>query len=168
MKLILIRHAIAEDREDFARSGEPDELRPLTADGKLRMKQTARGLREIVDDLDVLATSPLTRAVQTANIVARQYKNLPPAVVSSLAPGQEFEEFADWIKRLDDVQTVGAVGHEPHISALAAWFIAGSAQPFFEMKKGSAAMLEFSADVREGGAQLRWLLSPAQLRLIGD
>jgi phosphohistidine phosphatase len=45
MKLLIVRHAIAEEREDFARTGKDDRLRPLTDDGRKRMKQGARGLR---------------------------------------------------------------------------------------------------------------------------
>ena len=47
MKLLLIRHAIAEEREDFARTGKDDRLRPLTDEGRKKMKQAARGLRKI-------------------------------------------------------------------------------------------------------------------------
>ena len=43
MKLLLIRHAIAEEREDFARTGKDDRLRPLTDEGRKKMKQAARG-----------------------------------------------------------------------------------------------------------------------------
>ena len=66
MRLLLIRHAIAEEREDFARTGKDDGLRPLTDDGRKKMKQAARGLRGLVPDIDLLATSPLTRVVAFA------------------------------------------------------------------------------------------------------
>ncbi len=69
MKLLVMRHAIAMDREEFARSGNPDDLRPLTARGARRMKRVAKGLRAQIESLDHLATSPLTRAVETAEIV---------------------------------------------------------------------------------------------------
>jgi len=66
MQLLLIRHAIAEDRFEFARTGQSDYYRPLTERGRARMARGATGLRTLVPDIDVLATSPLTRAVQTA------------------------------------------------------------------------------------------------------
>ena len=63
MDLLVIRHAIAEDREVFAGTGKDDSLRPLTDRGRERMQEGARGLVRLVDRLDVLATSPLTRAI---------------------------------------------------------------------------------------------------------
>src|SRR5262249_31041428 len=76
MKLLLIRHAIAEEREDFARTGKDDRLRPLTDEGRKRMKQAARGLLETLPEIDLLATSPLTRAAQTGAIVDSVYGGL--------------------------------------------------------------------------------------------
>ena len=69
MKLLLIRHAIAEEREDFEKTGKDDRLRPLTDEGRKKMKQAARGLKEVVPHVDLLATSPLTRAAQTGAIL---------------------------------------------------------------------------------------------------
>ena len=68
MQLLLIRHAIAEDRFEFARSGQSDYYRPLTDRGRARMAKGAAGLRTLVPDIDVLATSPLTRAVREGAI----------------------------------------------------------------------------------------------------
>ena len=68
MNILVIRHAIAADRERHAEQhdGEDDGLRPLTARGRKRMREGARGLRRLVPKIDLLATSPLTRAAQTA------------------------------------------------------------------------------------------------------
>ena len=66
MKLLLVRHAIAEEREEFERTGEPDDQRPLTSEGRKKMKRAAAGLGELVNKVDILATSPLARAQQTA------------------------------------------------------------------------------------------------------
>ncbi len=168
MKLVLVRHAIAEERETFAESGASDDERPLTKDGRKRMRRAARGLRELLDDLDMIVTSPLVRAVQTAEIIAAEYDAVPPAPLPSLGPGSDFGGFLEWLKRMDDVQTLVAVGHEPHISGLAAWLLTGNDQPLFEMKKGSAVLLEFNGEVRQGAARMLWFLTPAQLRFIGD
>lgn len=167
MKLVLIRHAIAEDREDFAQTGESDDARPLTDSGRKKMKRTVRGLRELVN-LDVLATSPLVRAMQTAQIVSGGYDNMPPVVTDVLSPGAEFDDFLDWLRRLDDAETVAAVGHEPHLSSLASWLLTGDGRAILSMKKGSALLLEFDGELRAGGARARWFLTPAQLRQIGD
>jgi phosphohistidine phosphatase len=168
MKLLLVRHAIAEDREEFENTGEPDEKRPLTTAGRKKMKRAAAGLRELVPRVDVLATSPLTRAQQTAEVLAKTYVEAAPTVVEALDPMQPYELFLEWLRRLDDVDTVVAVGHEPHLSGLAAWLMTGNEKPFLEFKKGGTALLEFDGVIDRGAAQLRWLLTPAQLRAIGD
>ena len=62
MQLLIVRHSAAEDKEDFAKTGKSDDLRPLTAEGKETMAQAAKGLREVVPEISELATSPLVRA----------------------------------------------------------------------------------------------------------
>jgi phosphohistidine phosphatase len=168
LKLILIRHGIAEDREEFAQTAQPDQERPLTDDGRKRMKRAARGFRELVEQLDLLATSPLKRAVQTAEIIRKQYDDVAVVVTDSLRPDRPFEEFLAWLLHLEDAQLVAAVGHDPQLSSLASWLLTGNEDARIEMKKGSALLLEFKGEVKAGGAQLLWLLTPAQLRLIGD
>ncbi|HVL59633.1 MAG TPA: histidine phosphatase family protein, partial [Burkholderiaceae bacterium] len=70
MRLLLIRHAIAEASEAFAASGRPDEERPLTDRGRRRMRANALGLSLLVPSLDLLVSSPYRRAADTAAIVA--------------------------------------------------------------------------------------------------
>jgi phosphohistidine phosphatase len=167
MKLLLARHAIAEDRETFQQSGEPDEKRPLTKDGRKKMKRTAAGIAELVPQLDVIASSPLTRAVQTAEVLARSYDGQAVTVVDALDPMRPYDAFLAWLKQLDDVETVAAVGHEPHLSGLAAWLLTGNDQTFFEFKKGGACLLELD-EIDAGAARMLWLLTPAQLRSLED
>ncbi len=167
MKLVLIRHGIAEDAVEFAHTGEPDDERPLAALGRRRVNRVARGLTEVIKQYDLLASSPLARAVQTAELIVDAYKGPAPVVIPSLAPTAGFDVFFEWLKR-QDVPTVLAVGHEPHIGGLASWLLTGQNRALFEMKKGGAALLEFDGALLPGRAHLRWLLAPAQLRLIGD
>src|SRR3989442_2786257 len=81
MRLLVVRHAIAEDREAFARSHKDDSTRPLTPDGRRKMERAALGLKELVPELDVLAASPYKRAIETAEIIAAAYGGV------SLVPG---------------------------------------------------------------------------------
>ena len=74
MYLLVIRHAAAMEKEQFARTGRSDDERPLTPAGKKEMARVARGLRRLVPKLDALAPSPLVRARDTAAIVARAYR----------------------------------------------------------------------------------------------
>lgn len=80
MKLLVVRHGAAMDQEEFARTGQSDDLRPLTSDGEKEMRRVAAGLRAEIGALDVLASSPLVRARQTADIVAAAFGMATPSI----------------------------------------------------------------------------------------
>ncbi|HET7585202.1 MAG TPA: histidine phosphatase family protein [Gemmatimonadaceae bacterium] len=164
MDLVVIRHAIAEERDAFARTGKPDDLRPLTAEGIEQMERGMRGLRRVQSDLDVLASSPLTRAQQTAAIVAREYGMGETITTDVLRPDAAFDDFVGWAYSLDSDDVVAIVGHEPHLSALVSWLLAGGDDAEIELKKGSACLLSFEGTPRRGEGELRWLLTPKELR----
>lgn len=165
MRLVIIRHAPAEDRVVFARSGRADAERPLTDRGREKMAANARGLHAIVPSLDAIATSPFARAVETAEIVAREYDAVRIERVSILAPGARRDDFLAWLHadRRPDA-TLAVVGHEPDLGQLAAWLVAGDPSPCFEFKKGGAALIELDRPATPGRGVLRWLLTPAVLR----
>ncbi len=167
LDLLVVRHAIAEDRESFARTGEPDELRPLTPRGQKRMRRAATGLRTLVPRIDVLATSPLVRAVQTAEILAGAYGDLEVEEVAALEPDASSKSLLGWLERQAEGSTVAVVGHEPSLSFHVSWLTARSNQPFVEFKKGGACLLRFYDEVFSGGATLLWMLTPRQLRALG-
>jgi phosphohistidine phosphatase len=166
MRLLIVRHAIAVDRERFAETGEPDDARPLTAKGRRRMRRGARGLRRIVPHLDALAASPLPRAWETAEIIARAYRRRthPPASLDALAPDTPLEAARDWLRAQPRGATVAIVGHEPHLSTFAAWLLTGRKAPLFELAKGGACLLAFEDEIAESRARLCWLLRAGQLR----
>ncbi|MEO8503506.1 MAG: histidine phosphatase family protein [Acidobacteriota bacterium] len=163
MFLLLVRHAIAEDRVTFARSGAEDRERPLSAEGRKKMRRVAAALRDLVQDADLLAASPLRRSLQTAQMLAAAF-DLAPVPCPALAPDEPAEEFLRWLRSQRSARSVIAVGHEPGLSQLAAFALSGRRQPFFSLKKAGACYLEFPKQWRSGGATLHWLLAPAQLR----
>src|SRR5690348_16313807 len=143
MHLLMIRHAIAEDRDDFKKTGKPDDLRPLTPDGRAKMIHCAQGLRHIAPEISVLAASPLTRARETAEIVADEYGIEIRSTTEALAPSAQLPEFVDWIADRADHAVVAVVGHEPHLSKLATWLMTGVDETHIELKKGGALMISF-------------------------
>jgi phosphohistidine phosphatase len=167
MNLLVIRHAIALDAAEYARDHADDAGRPLTPEGEKKMRKVARGLRELVPEIDLLATSPLTRAAQTARIVAAAYGKLDPVTVAALAPAQPVQALADWLERQRRHETVAVVGHEPSLGRVVSWLLAGSERSFLQLKKGAACLLEFDDAVSAAGATLLWALAPAQLRRLG-
>ena len=167
MQLLILRHAIAVDRDEFARTGKDDRLRPLTDDGRKRMKLGARGLRRLVPEIDLLATSSLTRAAQTAAVVDSVYGGLKEVEIEELAPEAAPVDFLRWLKK-QKVACVAIVGHEPGVSHILSWLLLGSERRIFSFRKGGACLLEFPGEVGAGGATLLWALTPAQLRALAD
>jgi phosphohistidine phosphatase len=166
--LLVIRHAIAEDREVFAGTGADDSLRPLTDRGRERMEEGARGLCRVVKRLDVLGTSPLTRAVQTAEILSGAYGGIQPEVVQALSPDVAFHPLVDWLRSVAQHETVAIVGHEPHLSEFVTLLLVGREGPhLLDLKKGAACLVALNGQVTPGRGRLKWFLTPTQLRKLG-
>ena len=163
MKLLIVRHADAGDREEFAKTGKPDELRPLSDKGRKQMKGAAEGLRSLVPKVDLVATSPYTRAVQTAKIVADAYGEVEEETTATLEPESAPEDLEAWLGDHDLVDVVILVGHEPHLGEIVTWLMTGRGESHVEFRKGGAALLEFPDLVKKGHGTLRWLMGPKEL-----
>lgn len=168
MQLLVIRHAIAEVREEFAQSGETDDDRPLTVFGKRRMRRNSRGLRRIAPRIDVLAASPLVRADQTARIVAEEFRVTEVDTLDALRPTGRLRAFLQWLVKQPADGVVAVVGHDPHLATLITWLLTGVENERIPLKKGGAALLEFEGKPAAGRATLLWLLTPSQLRALGE
>lgn len=164
MELLVVRHAIAEDRLRWAATGRDDDERPLTERGIGRMRRGALGLRELVPKLDALATSPLTRAAQTAELLAEAYGGPEPTELGALAPGGSPRALIAWLHTLRGAGCVAVVGHEPDLGDLVAWLTTGAGRSFLEFKKGAACLLAFPDEPARGAALLRWSVAPRTLR----
>jgi phosphohistidine phosphatase len=167
MRLLLIRHAIAEEKEDFARTGKDDRLRPLTDEGRKKMRQAARGLCEIVPEIDLLATSPLTRAAQTGAILDSVYGGLQVVEIEELSPESTPAELLLWLRDRKE-ETIAAVGHEPSLGQIVSWLLTGAERRLLAFRKGGACLLELPEEVAAGTATLLWALTPAQLRKLAE
>lgn len=168
MRLLVVRHAIAEDREAFARTHQDDSTRPLTAEGRRKMERAALGLKQVVPELDLLAASPYQRAFETAEIVAQAYDGLTLERVPELAPGAGVDRVVAWLSGRQARGTVGIVGHEPDLSRLVCTLLAGANRPFLELRKGAACLLEFAGPVAKAAATLDWFLGPKHLRRLAE
>ncbi|MGB0712783.1 MAG: SixA phosphatase family protein [Gammaproteobacteria bacterium] len=168
MQLLLVRHAIASDRVEFAQTGQPDGQRPLIDKGIRRMSKGASALYRMVPDLSLIASSPLVRAVQTADIVADAYTRrgvFPQRLeMDLLAPDVSVEELASWVQARPDESRNALIGHEPGLSILLSRLTCGGGLGWFRFKKGAAVLLERQEG---GGMQVVWALAPRQLRSLG-
>lgn len=162
MEICLVRHAIAVERGTAGY--EDDALRPLTPRGKARMEVAARGLHRLFTP-EIIVTSPLIRARQTADILVAEYGLHKARVSDALATGDNAQFLAD----LDDIDAdrVMLVGHEPHVSATLSWLLTGDqAMVSTVFKKGAAALVSCTGAPRPGGCWLDWLLQPSALRAV--
>jgi phosphohistidine phosphatase len=167
MDVLLVRHGKAEEREEFARTGAEDALRPLTRAGVKEMRKVAKALRGLLPQIDVFASSPLLRAVQTAEILAQRYGG-KVQTLPQLAPGHVPVDVLSWLHSQGDNPCVALVGHEPDLGMLAAWLLAGDAHGFMPLKKGGACLLRFAGAIGDGRAELVWALPPGLLRELAE
>jgi phosphohistidine phosphatase len=161
MKILLIRHAIAVPH---GTPGFTDDERPLTPKGEKRFRKAARGLAAIVERPHALLSSPLPRALQTAQIAADTWGELEVTMDAAFAHGnipEQLDAFAGY--PADAV--VAAVGHEPHMSALLARLLGGGDQERLAFRKGGAAMVDVTGAPHEGG-RLEWYIRPRILRAL--
>jgi phosphohistidine phosphatase len=163
MELLVIRHGLAGTREDFARTGESDDRRPLTEKGGKQIRRVGRGLRRIVRTVDVLASSPLLRARQTAEILSAAYAQRV-IETDALRPKASYASFARWVKEAAKGDVVAIVGHEPHLSGLVAALTGESGDAKIALEKGGACLVHFDRLPQRGAGTLIWLLSPRVIR----
>ena len=168
MKLLIVRHGKAEDRDDWAATGAHDDARPLTTEGRELMRVGAIGLHTIVESIDVLASSPLVRAQQTARIVADAYGIAGIVEIDALRSEARPSELYEWLCEMEGNDIVAVVGHNYHLEEFASWLLTGRKDRVIDIKKGAAVMIELKGLSRKhkgpDTATLLWALTPAQLR----
>lgn len=130
------------------------------------MRRVAPGLARLVPSVDVLATSPLTRAAETAAIVAREYSS-EAVTLEALAPDHDPEDVVRWLGEQPHDQTVGLVGHEPQLSMLVGYLLTETRASFIDLRKGGACLLDLTGAPKPGDGSLEWLLTPRELRRLG-
>jgi phosphohistidine phosphatase len=161
--LYLVRHAIAAERGD---DWPDDDERPLTHAGVARMRRAVEGLRELDVRVDVVLTSPLVRAVETAEVLVAGLKPAPTLqVMPLLAPGGAPAKIADAVAAVDAERGVALVGHEPGLGELAAWLI-GARSPL-QFKKGGVCRIDVGGTPAARAGQLVWFATPKMLRALG-
>src|SRR3982751_1249989 len=117
IELYVVRHGIAVGRE----SPVEDAFRPLTSKGRRRFRKTAKAFGRVARKLDVIFTSPLVRAVQTAEILAAEAKHGEVAGLEGLDPEVPGETRVEALGlRTSGSRAVALVGPEPQLSELVA------------------------------------------------
>jgi len=161
--LYLVRHAIAE-----VRGATADADRQLTAEGARRMRRVALGLKRLGVAPELILSSPLRRAEETAAIlVSVLAPDLPIEIYPPLAPGNPIAEVISGLRQYRRAHHVLLVGHQPSLGELASQLLTGSPSllplPF---KKGGAAAIEVSTLAPRTAGTLSWFATAKQLRLM--
>jgi phosphohistidine phosphatase len=167
MNLVIVRHGPAGDRETWQAEGGDDRERPLTPDGKKQMRRAAAGLSKLVSGFDLLASSPLVRAMESAEIVAEEF-GVDITTLELLMPEADPDNLVPWLAEQDPETTIAVVGHEPHLSTLVGHLVTGKSRSFITLKKAGSCMVELSNPIKAGTGTLGWLLTPKALRRLGE
>jgi phosphohistidine phosphatase len=160
-RLYLVRHAIAGERGP---QWPRDEERPITKEGAARMREIVKGFRRLDESIDLILTSPLVRARQTADILAAGLSPAPAIrAFAALAPGSSPPQVVAALSALRTrAEGIALVGHEPGLGLLAAWLINARTPPPF--KKGGICRIDLDDWPPARGGRLIWLATPKMLR----
>jgi phosphohistidine phosphatase len=157
MLLYIVRHAFA------GQHGDPrypdDDLRPLTKKGRNRFSRLVKKLARRGFEPTLVATSPLVRCRQTAQVIVDRLGSSAQLMeLSELAPGSELAGLVAWTNAQKQ-ETVAWVGHAPDVDRLTAMLI-GSGSSQVSLTKGAIAAIEFPDHIASGDGELRWLVTP--------
>jgi phosphohistidine phosphatase len=150
MKLFFLRHGLAEDRHP----DKTDADRALTPDGIQKMNKTLETFRTIGLQVDLVYSSPLLRARQTAEIVSSGL-DVPMHLHHHLSPGFDHRRLQVIVQEAN-VNALMVVGHEPDFSETISSVIGGGQ---VVMKKGGLARVDILTMTPLSG-ELVWLLAP--------
>ncbi len=164
MRLYILRHAIAVPH---GTPGYEENERPLTEEGIDKMKRAAKGLRAIEVLPNMILSSPLPRARQTAEIIlANLAAKAELKFIEALAPSGNRRDLYAELRRLRELESVMLVGHQPSLGEIAGEISWGSPEHYLELKKGGACCIDLvTLQPRPRGAIL-WVVTPAILRAL--
>jgi phosphohistidine phosphatase len=157
MDLYIVRHAWAGQRDD---SRWPDDgLRPLTAEGKQRFARLANKLVGAGMTPSVIASSPLVRCIETAEVLAAALDGPKVVKLDELQPGSDLPGLLRWTARqAAKHEQIAWVGHAPDVDNLAAALI-GDAGALIHFAKGAVAAIRFDGEPAVAKGELQWLVT---------
>lgn len=165
LDLFALRHGEAGAKID---DPEKDDARPLTREGRQEMTVIARSLAGLGLQVDLVASSPLPRALQTAEIVSRRLKKLNTLERwEELKPQSETAPLYRRLSRQKSSSGLLIVGHEPMLSSVIGEIISGNAEVNLVLKKAGLAKVEILGFRPKVTGELRWLLTPRLLKKTG-
>ncbi|MBP0020965.1 MAG: phosphohistidine phosphatase SixA [Cyanobacteria bacterium SBLK] len=160
MNVYLIRHGIASDRAEYSSDAE----RPLTELGRKKTKKVAKRLFNLNIRFDLILTSPLVRAVQTAEILQNTGLCKKREIFESLSPDGDINLWVNWYALNQDHHSVALVGHQPDLGNWAEILTWGKVGEKLIVKKaGVIGVKIFENGTPIGNGELFLLSSPKWL-----
>jgi phosphohistidine phosphatase len=165
VELYILRHGEAGKRIP---SGSKDSERPLTVAGQEEVEEVARALAKLGVGFDFIATSPLKRACQTADAVAKILRVKKGSVEDwgELKPEGKRAELYRKLSQFKPGSSVLVVGHEPYLSIMISEIAFGSGAGSIVLKKAGLAKLTVESFQPRIKGELRWLLTPKHLKKV--
>ncbi len=159
----IVRHGIAED---YSAAGS-DAARRLTETGIEKTRRVAVGLKAIGANPELILTSPLCRAEETANIISKVLGDVEVRQTKALAPGGDFDALVAEMIKPPKPSQVMVVGHQPDLGMLASLLATGAPDAaYLPFRKAGAACLSIAGSPESLHGTLQWFLTPSQLRAI--
>ncbi len=159
MRIYIVRHAWTPEADEVI--WPDDGQRPLTPEGQKRFDQLAKKLMKRGFYPSAIASSPLVRCQQTAELLLNR---LDPGasltLLDVLAPGATLADVLPWLEHHEPSAEVCLVGHAPDVSALVSEMIGGGHMAF---NKGAVACVEFESIATAGEGELRWFVNAKML-----
>ncbi len=166
IEVYLIRHGIAAERGTYAN----DDERPLTPEGDCKAQRVAQRLAQISLTVDLMLTSPLIRARQTAEILRAQGLSYTVQEFEALAPGGQIQTWLAWLhdwrqsRHHSDGQRLALVGHQPDLGDWAEQLVWGDSRGRLILKKAGIIGVTVPAHgTLIGCSDLFWLTPPRLL-----
>jgi phosphohistidine phosphatase len=158
MVVYVMRHAEAVEEGETLQ----DEWRYLTGKGRLAAEKMSSAIAKIGSKPRLIITSPLTRAVQTAEIAAEKVCRKNVVIASCLLlPGAGISELVAYLKGCKDAKRVLLVGHEPQLGSFVA-NVLGREDETITLKKGACVALELHPGKDDKPAGFLWYLAPGK------
>ncbi len=168
MDLFILRHGYAGNQLSDSMK---DNKRQLTVSGKKEVVEIAKSLKKLGVKFNVIFSSPLTRAFQTAKIIAEEYKLTEQIEQSEeLKPNGSKNSLYNKLSKLNIDCVILIVGHEPYLSSMINDIISNdnhnNNNNNIILKKAGLSRIKITSTVPKFKGELRWLLTPRILKKI--
>lgn len=161
MFLYFLRHASAGQS---LISAKKDEKRGLDKDGIEQCGYVGRALAALGVQVEIIVSSPLKRATQTAALVGNEMGHEGKLVLeNALRPQASLADFQKMLEKYSRLDSVMVVGHNPNLGEFLGRVISdGGGEAVVELKKGAVAEVE----MRRNSGSLSWCITPRILRAL--